>query len=98
MNEDFSYRIPVDTAINKKYTLVMKFSEMYFHEPDMKIFDVAIGDRTVLKDLDIFRMAGHKLVPYDTFFEVVVKNGELFVDGVKSNGGLQNKNIVIKFK
>ena len=46
--ENFSYNIPFPEEQNSHYTLVLKFSECYFWEPGMKVFDVKIGDTTVL--------------------------------------------------
>jgi len=47
----------------------------------MKIFDVKIGDTTILPQLDIVMMAGSKLLPYDTFHELEVKNKKLYWEG-----------------
>ena len=38
--EDFFYKVPVDKYADAEYTLVLKFSEQYFNEPYMKVFDV----------------------------------------------------------
>jgi hypothetical protein len=42
--EDFSYKIPFDVMNDATYTIVLKFSEQYFWEPGMKVFDVALGE------------------------------------------------------
>ena len=88
LGEDFSYRLPIDMSKDKKYILILKFSEVYFWEPEMKIFDVAIGDKTVLKDFDIFSRAGSKLLPHDEFITLEVKKKELYIEGVKNHGGI----------
>ena len=98
LGEDFSYRVPMEGVKDGKYTLILKFSECYFWEPQMKIFDVAIGDKTVLQNLDIFSMAGHKTIPHDEFIEVVLRKGELYINGEKNTGGLKNKHLIVKFK
>jgi len=47
----------------------------------MKIFDVKIGDTTIIHQLDIVLMASSKLLPYDTFHELEVKNKKLYWEG-----------------
>ena len=42
--EKFSYNIPINDQRDGHFTLVLKFSECYFWEPGMKVFDVIIGD------------------------------------------------------
>ena len=98
LGEDFSYRLPLDLTKDKKYTLILRFSEVYFWEPDMKVFDVAIGDNTVLRDMDIFSRAGSKLLPHDEFITIEIKKGELFVEGVRNNGGLVKKQLNVRFR
>ena len=49
---------------------MLKFSECYFWEPGMKVFDVSIGDVTILKDMDPFVSAGSKLLPGDEFIDI----------------------------
>ena len=58
LGEDFSYKIPMEGITEGKFTIILKFSEIYFWEPGMKVFDVAIGDKTLVKDFDILASAG----------------------------------------
>ena len=60
----------------------------------MKVFNVAIGDQTVVRDLDIWGKCGAKLLPHDEFIAIKTQRGEFFVNGQKvknaisSDGGL----------
>ena len=38
--ENFSYELPMSLARDSQYTLILKFSECYFWEPGMKVFDL----------------------------------------------------------
>lgn len=86
-DQDFFYRLPVDKNEDADYVLILKFSEQYFNEPYMKVFDVVIGDQTVIKDLDIWARSGSKLLPHDEFIRIRTQRGELYVNDKKVKGG-----------
>lgn len=83
--EQFSYFVPLSDKSDSQHTLVLKFSECYFWEPGMKVFDVTIGDLTILKDMDPFSSAGQKLLPGDEFIDLQVRDGKLYADGRLAN-------------
>ena len=85
-NQSFSYRMPIDATKTAKYTLVLKFSEVYFWEEGMKVFDVLIGDSVVLKSVDPFAAAGSKRLPHDEFIVIETRSGELYIEGKKAKG------------
>lgn len=89
--EDFFYKVPVDQNSDAEYTLVLKFSEQYFSEPYMKVFNVAIGDKTIVRDLDIWGKCGAKLLPHDEFISLKTQRGELFVNGQKVKDAIDSK-------
>jgi len=96
-SEDFNYGLPFDPNVDAKYVVVLKFSEQYFREPYMKVFDVALGDTTVLKELDIFARAGQKLLPFDEFIEIEMKRGKLYFNGRQVRGALRNNKLHVNF-
>lgn len=55
----------------------MKFSEVYFTAENEKVFDVALGRKTVLKNLDIFSVVG-KLRAYDEYLEIKIKDNKVY--------------------
>ena len=73
----FSYEVPVPG--DGVYTLVLKFSEVYFGSEGEKVFDVRIGDVEIISDLDIFAKVG-KGAAYDEYVEFSVKQGQLYID------------------
>ena len=77
-SENLEYNIPLKN--DGKYVLVLKFSEVYFNSKGEKIFDVKLGESTILKGVDIFAKVG-KEVAYDEYKEFEIKNQRLYVDG-----------------
>jgi len=66
-----------DISVTKDgpYVMVLKFCEVYFNAPNMKVFDVVLnGDHTVVSDLDIHEKVGHG-VAYDEIVPFQVQNG-----------------------
>ncbi|MCA9997642.1 MAG: malectin, partial [Anaerolineales bacterium] len=51
----FSYEVPVS---NGCYQIELHFAEIYWAEPNKRLFDVAIEGETVLQNYDIFAAAG----------------------------------------
>ena len=72
----FGYDIPV--AGDGEYVLVLKFSEVYFNAPNMKVFDIVLnGDHTVVQDMDIFHNVG-KGVAHDEHVYFTISRGRLY--------------------
>lgn len=92
-----SFRYAPEIPADGLYTLVLKFSEVYFQEPGQKIFDVKIGSQTVLGDLDIFGRLFSRGIPLDEFIEFTVKQGKVFIDGVEAIGGIKGGKLQIEF-
>jgi len=75
----FGYDIPVSE--DGWYLLVLKFSEVYFNAPNMKVFDVVLnGDLTIASDLDVFERVGRG-VAHDEYIEFEVKSGKILFEG-----------------
>lgn len=71
----FGYDIPVH--LDGDYVLVLKFSEVYFNEPDQKVFDVLLnGEHIVVSDLDIFDKVGRG-VAHDEYIPFTILSGKL---------------------
>lgn len=78
----FGYDIPITE--DGRYLLVLKFSEVYFNAPNMKVFDVVLnGDLTIASDLDIFERVGRG-VAHDEYIEFEVKDGKILYEGDES--------------
>ncbi|XP_055298716.1 malectin-A [Sitodiplosis mosellana] len=109
--DSFHYDIPIPS--DGEYTLVLKFSEVYFNSVDKKVFDVVLNSaHTIVKKLDIFKQVGkgvaHDEVIYFTVLrgmlryergESRVRNGQARLEFVKMNGFDNPKvNAIILFK
>lgn len=79
----FGYEIPVNK--DGDYVLILKFCEVYFSSPGMKVFDVLLnGIHMIVSDLDIFAKVG-KGVAHDEYIPFQIKGNKLSVNGEESN-------------
>nr|CAB3263861.1 malectin-A [Phallusia mammillata] len=75
----FSYDIPVKDEGD--YVLVLKFAEVYFYGPNLKVFNVRLNDQhLVAQDLDIFKKVGHSTA-HDEIIPLTIRKGKLSVMG-----------------
>lgn len=70
----FGYDIPISG--DGDYVLVLKFCEVYFNAPNMKVFDVVLnGDHTIVSELDIYDKVGRG-VAHDEYVSFNVEKGK----------------------
>jgi len=65
---DFGYNIALP---DQPYTVVLKFAEIFFSEPNRRIFDVLVEGSEVLTDLDLAAEAG----PFTAYEQVIHVEG-----------------------
>jgi hypothetical protein len=66
-----------DDGAHGRYTVVLKFAEVAFREPNKKIFNVILNEKhAVVKDLDIFSKVGHAAA-HDEYISFTIKNNVL---------------------
>jgi hypothetical protein len=94
-SETFTYSIPLKEA--GRYVIILKFSEVYFNNANEKVFDVALGKKVVLKDIDVFALAG-KAVAHDEYIEIELKDDKIYVNTVEAAGAYEPKNKLLKLK
>ena len=94
--DSFTYSIPLKRS--GKFVLILKFSEVYFNSPGQKVFDVALGKKILLKNLDVFERAG-KATAHDEYIEFELKNDKIYVKNSEVDGAFdaKTKNIKIRF-
>lgn len=74
---NFAYEVPINR--DGEYVLVVKFCEVWFTEPNQKVFDVTLnGQITIIDGLDIFAKVGRG-VAHDEIIPFSIKNGILRV-------------------
>ena len=95
-SETLSYKIPLKSSINGKYVLILKFSEVYFTNKGEKIFNVALGKETVLKNLDIYARVG-KASALDEYIEFEIRNKQVYYKNKNCNKALDGEKLVINF-
>nr|CAD7597439.1 unnamed protein product [Timema genevievae] len=79
----FGYDIPINE--DGEYVMILKFCEVYFNAPNMKVFDVVLnGDHTIVPDLDIFERVGRG-VAHDEYIPFSVSKGRLYYNEEESD-------------
>ncbi|XP_072762370.1 malectin-A [Anoplolepis gracilipes] len=79
----FGYDVPISQ--DGDYVMILKFCEVYFNSPNMKVFDVVLnGDHTVVTDLDIFERVGRG-VAHDEYVPFRVQGGKLIYNDEESD-------------
>lgn len=75
--QQFSYEI--DLIDDGDYVLWMKFAEVWFNGPNMKVFQILLNDEHfAIDELDIFSKAG-RATAHDEYIPFQIKNGRLVV-------------------
>lgn len=74
---DLTYSIPFD-ALPGKYIVILKFSEVYFSSVDEKVFDIALGSKIIINDLDIYERVG-KAKAHDEYIEFSINDDKKLV-------------------
>ncbi|XP_053673016.1 malectin-A [Anopheles nili] len=74
--DTFGYDLPISG--DGEYVLILKFCEVYFNGPNMKVFDVLLNRHTILSDLDIFALVG-KGTAHDEYIFFSVSRGRLYL-------------------
>ncbi|TMW50691.1 hypothetical protein DOY81_004215 [Sarcophaga bullata] len=89
----FGYDLPLEG--DGDYALVLKFCEVYFNEPNMKIFDVVLNRKhEVVSNLDIFAQVGRGTA-HDEYVYFTVSNGKLYYKGDASD--VRNNMVRLEF-
>jgi len=81
--QKFSYDI--DLVDDGDYVLWMKFAEVWFNGPNMKVFQILLNDEhSVLDEIDIFSKVGRSTA-HDEYIPFQIKNGRLVVKSRSSS-------------
>ncbi|KAK7790077.1 hypothetical protein R5R35_012999 [Gryllus longicercus] len=79
----FGYDIPIQE--DGDYVMILKFCEVYFNAPNMKVFDVVLnGDITIVPDLDIYDRVGRGIA-HDEYIPFSVVKGRLYYNEEESD-------------
>jgi hypothetical protein len=76
-SDSFIYSVPLKQT--GKFVIILKFSEVYFNEPGDKVFDIAIGKKVVVKDLDIYGKVG-KAAAHDEYIQAELRDDKVFIN------------------
>ena len=95
-SETLTYSIPLKSNINGKYVLNLKFSEVYFTNKGDKVFNVALGKETVIKNLDIYSKVG-KAYALDEYIEFEIRNKQVYYKNKNCAKALMNDKLQLNF-
>ena len=95
-SETLTYSLPLKPNINGKYVLILKFSEVYFNNKGEKIFNVALGKETIIRNLDIYAKVG-KAEAYDEYIEFEIKNRQVYYNNKNCNKALDGDKLLVNF-
>lgn len=73
-NLAYSFGVP-----NGSYNVVLKFAEIYWDSPGIRVFNVSINGTPVLANFDIFSAAGGQYKALDKTFPVTVTGGTITI-------------------
>mmetsp|Transcript_19672 Transcript_19672/g.32245 ORF Transcript_19672/g.32245 Transcript_19672/m.32245 type:complete len:2037 (+) Transcript_19672:238-6348(+) len=71
----FGYRIPVPTS--GMYSVQLCFTEVYWQQPNMRVFDVSLQGQIMIRGLDLFSYTGGRAVMYCPRFTIFAANDRL---------------------
>lgn len=88
---ELNYAFPVS---NGQYSVVLHFAEIYYSNPNIRIFDVLLEGNRVLDNFDIFKKVGSNTATTETF-SVNVTDGALniYFSSLPADGGSNNPKV-----
>jgi beta-galactosidase len=79
----FSYRVPVPDG---RYKVTFRFAEPTASAAGERIFDISVNGKRVLKQLDVFAVAGGKLKGVEKTVEAAARDGVLLIEFAPGKG------------
>uniref|UniRef100_A0A8C4QLK9 Malectin n=1 Tax=Eptatretus burgeri TaxID=7764 RepID=A0A8C4QLK9_EPTBU len=73
---DTTFMYELEILGDGHYVIVLKFAEVYFSQPQQKVFDIRVNGHAVLKDLDIYQEVG-RATALDVLVPLSVSHGRL---------------------
>ena len=95
-SETLTYSLPLKSNINGQYVLILKFSEVYFNNKGEKVFNVAFGKDTIIKNLDIYKKVG-KAEAYDEYIEFEIRNKNVYYKNKSCYKALDGDKLLVNF-
>ena len=97
-DEDFTYTLPLlETNRNGKYVLILKFSEIIYKNPMERVFDIGLGNKTIITNLDIAEEVGY-FFPLNIYIKLRIKDNNLIYKGNLIDSAItSNRSLVVNF-
>jgi len=92
----FKYFIPLQRK-EGKFTLILKFCEMYFTKGGKRVFNINLGRGQVVKGLDVAGKVG-RATAYDEYVEFEFKDDKIFFNGKEMADAYRNGKLEVEFE
>ena len=70
---------------------------MYFEKSGQRVFDIRIGNKVVIADMDVFARTGSRYAAHEEYLEFEIKVDGVYVKGEKIPGGMKESKMQLKF-
>ena len=70
---------------------------MYFNEVGKRVFNIKIGDRMVVENLDIIEKAGSRFAAHEEYVGFEVKKDGVYIDGSRVPRALESNKLKVTF-
>ncbi|CAD8186038.1 unnamed protein product [Paramecium octaurelia] len=94
--QSFAYTIPIGNEIpeNETYVLVLKFAELHYEENNSRVFNVLLGKKMILQNIDISQLVG-PFTAHTEYVEILIDGGAVYYQGKPCIGALNNRNELV---
>lgn len=70
---------------------------MYFSEQGKRVFNVKIGDRVIIENLDIIQKTGSRFSAHEEYFEFEVRKDGVYVENERVVRGFEGGKLKVTF-
>ncbi|CAD8079020.1 unnamed protein product [Paramecium primaurelia] len=94
--QSFAYTIPIGNEVpeNQTYVLVLKFAELHYEESNSRVFNVLLGKKMILQNIDILQLVG-SFTAHTEYIEIIIDGGAVYYQGEPCFGALNNRNELV---
>ncbi|KAM3134911.1 hypothetical protein pb186bvf_012911 [Paramecium bursaria] len=93
--KSFSYQVPLQKE--GTYVLILKFAEMYFSQPNKRVFNVKFGQKRVITNLDVFARSG-RYAANDEYLEFEYTGGQVYFNNTLCVEAVSNGKLSVQLE
>jgi hypothetical protein len=80
-----------------KFVVILKFSEVYFNDSGEKVFDVALGKKVAISNIDVFARVG-KAAAHDEYIQAELRDDKVYFNGEEAPSAYEPKNKLLRVR